>query len=158
MFNLHITLEMAYSLLLRAIAERGENHTAITADGGSGCVYGEVDGFAINPVCIVGYVFHYLGALRALYTPNDSEYDSQWQATCTIGNDDVFWSALAEFGITADRDAQILLRETQDRQDMGERWGKALDEAVEVTRNRIVREVTDTLPAVVLLARHNGEF
>lgn len=124
MLSIHLTLPQVVGFL-RTIVDRNPDHVAKAPGGGQGCIYMHVDGHVLTPVCIVGQMFADLGLLRLLrINPNDlSEYGDQFGA-CSVKGE--MWEALAEYGITADEDAQVFLREVQYKQDSGLSWGDAL--------------------------------
>jgi len=129
MLNIHLTLPQVLGFI-RTIVARDPEKVAQAPGGGQGCIYMHVDGHTLTPVCIVGQMFADLGLLRLLRLDpsNLTEYGDQFGA-CSVKGE--FWTGLAEYGITADEDAQNFLREVQYKQDGGATWGDALAGTIE---------------------------
>lgn len=104
-------IEHVRGLLLRAIAEKGEDYVYPLANANSACLYFEDDG---QPSCIVGHVLHYMGESHG------PEGASAYVAVRNFG-----WSNAVREG----------LLKAQRAQDDGRTWGEALaefDRAVEL--------------------------
>jgi hypothetical protein len=135
MFNFHITLAMAVSVLRKVVTAAGEGFAY------SGlCVYveGETDG-TLTSRCILGKAFDQWGILRTLVAERSSVNHniasgnsvSYGQSLCNLGgfSQELREYIAAEFGVTMDNEAFTFLRHAQTSQDSNVPWTQALDAA-----------------------------
>jgi len=130
MLNIHLTLPIVVNLL-RTIAQRDPERIGREEDG-AGCTYATFKDGALTPICIVGQMFADLGLLRLLlYDSSDlnSTYHPSQYGACSVGFG--FWDNLTAYGITAEHEAQVFMRDLQAKQDEGKTWGVAFAETVE---------------------------
>lgn len=114
-----VTKESALQLMRDVVDEYGEHQTAT-------CLY-QLDG---NPCCIVGQVLHRAGlSVDQLKVLDDGSPNFVGAADiASLVNDEELMHRL---DLSVERDAVMVLRTAQKRQDNAEDWGSALAAAVE---------------------------
>lgn len=137
MLSFHITLSLAIQMLTKVVEDRGYNHRAGDGLGvGTSCIYGTYVNGVMQPVCIVGQMFHNIGLLGLLVNPADA---SQQADSC--GSMSALWDRLSEHGVIVDRDAREFLASAQRSQDNGDIWGMALAKALRNAKEARTAEI-----------------
>lgn len=142
MLSINLTLPMVVNML-RTIAEREPDR--VGSSGTGGCVYADVDGFVLTPVCIVGQMFSDMGLLRLLLAEPNKTGDLAVASSSCAPSSTWFWERVASFGVSVDEDAQQFAYSVQRRQDEDIPWGEAFALAVKAYRDEQEDLLTRTL-------------